>query len=502
MVIVSDILLPKNADGILKVSDVSTSEGGDLSARTDPADPASSQFIKANTNNNLAVYLANGEGGGSLNATEYPVVQVGGFDGDNFSSLQVGRTGRLETYNIDKNGSAQALLGSAGATAILGDSTIVPIADPEGRDGWNFVNSVASTKFNLYYFNGNQEIITLEKINSVFAKVYINNFATLSGAPFFHIYTKPTGVGDAGAFYHSRIDYVIDSSVIVGIGEQVILYGENKPNTPCNNRLIQLKNKIVNGDGAGTEEILYITLSSDSGASINDKNITVSSMGFNTTDMGGTNGIINREFKLISGDSGGATETTLSALNNKISQGEGDITGGGNGLQQILCYGKDQSGNLDPLNVDNNGHLKITLNDIEAGIVNPINVASKHQNAYLQILSGGSTTIGGTPILTTAHTLSAGAGGSGKNPITLYVYFGAGTSDSNFSVEVHKSYDGVIYFNDTNFIFTPVGSDTGGNPQPAVVANGFSDGQFLKVEITNNNEVNTTSIDVFIIERQ
>lgn len=60
------------------------------------------------------------------------------------------------------------------------------------------------------------------------------------------------------------------------------------------------------------------------------------------------------------------------SIDGKITQGEADVAGGGNGLQQILCYGKDQSGNLDPLNVDNNGHLKITLNDIESGITSSI----------------------------------------------------------------------------------------------------------------------------------
>ena len=95
-------------------------------------------------------------------------------------------------------------------------------------------------------------------------------------------------------------------------------------------------------------------------------------------------------YKNLNVDSNGI----LKIQNSKITQGEGNITGGGDGLQQILCYGKDQSGNLDPLNVDNNGHLKITLNDIESGIANSIKtqkVANKVTNRYAsQALTGNA----------------------------------------------------------------------------------------------------------------
>lgn len=74
------------------------------------------------------------------------------------------------------------------------------------------------------------------------------------------------------------------------------------------------------------------------------------------------------KFKTLSSDNNGV----LDISNSKITRGEANVTGGGDGLQQVLMYGKDQSGNLDPINVDSNGHLKITLNDIEASITNAI----------------------------------------------------------------------------------------------------------------------------------
>ena len=98
MVIVSDILLPKNADGILKVSDVSTSADSDLSARTDITNPDSSIFVKTDASGRLNILESNIEGAGadnSLNATEYPVHQVGAFDGSSYRSIKCNSKGFL-----------------------------------------------------------------------------------------------------------------------------------------------------------------------------------------------------------------------------------------------------------------------------------------------------------------------------------------------------------------------------------------------------------------------
>ena len=100
MVIISDIQLPKNADGILKVSDVSTSADGDLSARTNIADPNTSTFVKTDATGRLNILESNIEGAGadnSLNATEYAVHQVGAYDGAAYRTLKSDNKGRAET---------------------------------------------------------------------------------------------------------------------------------------------------------------------------------------------------------------------------------------------------------------------------------------------------------------------------------------------------------------------------------------------------------------------
>jgi len=81
-----------------------------------------------------------------------------------------------------------------------------------------------------------------------------------------------------------------------------------------------------------------------------------------------------------------AGDTT--SLDTKIVQGYASVASGGSGLVQVLAMGKDQSGNLDPLNVDSQGHLKITINDIESGISNSIPVSDSTAQASLSTIAG------------------------------------------------------------------------------------------------------------------
>src|SRR6056300_1014527 len=79
-----------------------------------------------------------------------------------------------EAKTLNANGYSQVLLTSAGGTAVKADTTSLVQQDPEHREGWNLTNSVAGTKFNLYYFNGTQESITLGDVLSIYFKGFIN----------------------------------------------------------------------------------------------------------------------------------------------------------------------------------------------------------------------------------------------------------------------------------------------------------------------------------------
>jgi hypothetical protein len=186
---------------------------------------------------------------------------------------------------LNKNGYAQVLLTSTNGIAVKADTSLTVQDDPEKREGWNCINSVSSTKLNLYYFSGSNEIITLGQLSSVYFKGFINVFTEFSSLPFINVYTKPTGSGDAQPWYHSRITYEYNNDNTIGIGEECVFFGKETPSTEFNNRKIQLNNVIVVGEGLDAEEILYITVSTNSGATQDAVNTTLNIVGFNTSSI-------------------------------------------------------------------------------------------------------------------------------------------------------------------------------------------------------------------------
>ncbi len=285
---------------------------------------------------------------------------------------------------LNFNGYAQVLLTSAGGTSVKADTDCVVQEDPEHRMGWNLTNSVGGTKFNLYYFNGNQEIVTLRQLQSVYFKAFINVNSETASMPFIHVYTKPTGSGDAGSFYHSKIDYEYDNDNIIGIGEECVFYGEGKPKTKFTNRHIQLNNKTVTGDGLLDEEILYLVVSSNSGASQDAVNVTFNVLGMdaNAGNIGTFD--VYRNLVLVSESNlvGRATEakqddmitelkdidSTTKSIDGKISKGN-DFTL--SQAQQVLVYGEVTSGpgtgELHPIHITNAGDVEVEIADMVKG---------------------------------------------------------------------------------------------------------------------------------------
>tara|TARA_R110002073_G_scaffold122086_2_gene265077 strand:+ start:30 stop:620 length:591 start_codon:yes stop_codon:yes gene_type:complete len=177
---------------------------------------------------------------------------------------------------------AKVQLTSNEGMAIYADSSPAPMPDLNGRDGWLFKKTSGAEKFNYYYWAEGSRALTLADIQSHYIVASVDTYTNIQSVPFIVIYTKPTGVGDAGAFYHSKIAYTISRSEIVNLGEIVQYYTHlSRPFTINGYRQVPLSIEIKTGDALPTEEILYMTIHSDSAAADNCS-ILVSRAGYIT----------------------------------------------------------------------------------------------------------------------------------------------------------------------------------------------------------------------------
>lgn len=172
---------------------------------------------------------------------------------------------------------------SALGIAVYADSSPSPILDLDQRKGWLFHKLLENTdKFNYYIYSNtaSNKLFELKDLKSLYMVCNIDTYTNTASVPFIIIYTVPTGVNDAGLWYHSRITYHLDlNTEQVLAGEPVNLFIDEKPHLRNNNRYIKLKNKIISGDGLENEPILTIALHCDSSSPINTK-ILVSDAGY------------------------------------------------------------------------------------------------------------------------------------------------------------------------------------------------------------------------------
>lgn len=166
MVIISDIQLPKNADGILKVSDVSTSADSDLSARTDITNPSTSKFVKTDVDGRLNILESSVEGVGvdnSLNSTAYAVKQVGAFDGTAFRSVKCSNVGRLE---VDINSGGGSIASKAGDDTNNSMAAVGVFASINGTADYRSIQVDSAGALNVR-LDGSNDHVRITGLNSV-----------------------------------------------------------------------------------------------------------------------------------------------------------------------------------------------------------------------------------------------------------------------------------------------------------------------------------------------
>lgn len=204
-------------------------------------------------------------------------------------------TGQMEEIGASLT-EVQALIDgsfSGGDTTLLASNTAVPadgtapLADPTGQvAGWYYKNSNdISDKINWYYLVNTNPALTMTKgnLDGQYAIVDVR----ADGAPFFVVYTKPTGTGDAQPWYKSRYVYSpagLDLSAYVG--QQIFLYWGNDPGDFINLPRVQCTLDTFSSEGpqAAGEEILFGNISTSTGYGAGAYEFVISELAF---DYGG-----------------------------------------------------------------------------------------------------------------------------------------------------------------------------------------------------------------------
>ena len=210
---------------------------------------------------------------------------------NNSVSVRVTKGGKL--IMIDETPKNYILSTSASGVAVYGTTETSPIADINNRPGWLFKKTLAdAAKFNYFFYGQGSHAITLGDIKSLCANITIDQWTNIQSAPFFVVYTKPTGVGDSPpGWYHSKRAYVLDASKKILLGEPINLCAIADPVYTYNcDRNVKLETIIDTGDCESTEEILTVSFHSDSASPINTQ-ILISSLGLELID--GTNTYFN-----------------------------------------------------------------------------------------------------------------------------------------------------------------------------------------------------------------
>ena len=153
--------------------------------------------------------------------------------------------------------------------------------DTNGLSGWNFQNEFVGEKINWYYvYNQNAETtMTLDTLTSMYALVTIYN----SRAFHFSVYTKRENDGLDYSWYRSRVNYELSSGVFDGIdGETVLVYYGEEPKIFPELKKVELPYSATfsNGIQAGSEEVLFASMSTDSSASVGLYNFTAHNLGY------------------------------------------------------------------------------------------------------------------------------------------------------------------------------------------------------------------------------
>jgi hypothetical protein len=217
---------------------------------------------------------------------------------------------------VNKTGDITANIPYSQGPSVWADSQPIPIENP---NGWIYVNAEAGNAMNLFYFNGNNgETKTLNQVVGQYAVV--SNLSTeVNNKLIFAVYTK------GSPFFTTRITHSSPSSMVAG-GKYLLYWGSVDADIYPNLPRLNFSVITTTGPAVGTEEILSVSLNSDTSATAGSIFILIQSLGVVFSD-----GSVNqsRVYNLITENTESETlnniQQTLLSINGKINTIDGGI---------------------------------------------------------------------------------------------------------------------------------------------------------------------------------
>ena len=166
----------------------------------------------------------------------------------------------------------------------IADSTLLPIKDPgtSPMAGW-YVNNAGGDKANYYFYGKTSpEVHTLDELKYIYALCDVRSGGNL----FLSVYTERQFDGnDAGSWYRSRKNYIIEgtrSTATTGLALLKANLGEEPSDIFDSVQRVDctLDEFSSNGPQAGSENILTISVQTDSGAGAGTIEYVIQNVGF------------------------------------------------------------------------------------------------------------------------------------------------------------------------------------------------------------------------------
>jgi len=157
---------------------------------------------------------------------------------------------------------ATLILDSPEGISAYADSNPAPTADAYKRKGWYYTNTSAGNKFNYYFYSNGNTTQTLQNITGGWCICENDSTTTTSSIvnPIISIYT----VGNLNIWYQSSRAYAANVNMVAGM--KYLFWWGVEPTVFPELPRVQLTLAISNGPQLPTEQILTMSVGSDSGA--------------------------------------------------------------------------------------------------------------------------------------------------------------------------------------------------------------------------------------------